>query len=236
MASLLFQLTVKPASPFCQKGRGRVALWLASVFLLGVAMGLPVTAQSASNYQFSTNPADRQYDYFDPGRRGASLLDNVEKGHLVPGRRHLAEGNFRQAHDNLDFVLRWYPNHPQALDLYSKLAMKRGQPQSALPYFDYALRFSGKDISTAILYGIHRFRMGDYSKAVARFRQALALNPQSAEAHYNLGLTHLQLKEFGKARRHAHKAYELGYPLPGLRDKLRAQGQWQLTSGETARQ
>jgi len=202
------------------------AVWPA---LLTLSVLMAGTATAAENFQFSTNEPDKQFDYFQPSPRGQKLLDNVEKGHLVPGIRQLRQGDLRHAHNSLDFVLRWYPNHPRALNLYSKLAMKRQRPDSALPYFDHAVQFGPDDISTRILYGIHRYRMGDYRKAVERFNQALAIKPDYAEAHYNLGLTFLKLDAPQKALQHAKRAYDQGYPLPGLREKLRARGAWQAS-------
>lgn len=43
----------------------------------------------------------------------------------------------------------------------------------------------------------------------------------SAEAEYFLGHTYFDLELYDDAKRHADKAYQLGYPLPGLRNKLR---------------
>lgn len=43
---------------------------------------------------------------------------------------------------------------------------------------------------------------------------------KSAELHYFLGLLLVDLKEFESAQTHALRAYELGYPLPGLRKRL----------------
>jgi tetratricopeptide (TPR) repeat protein len=48
----------------------------------------------------------------------------------------------------------------------------------------------------------------------------LATNGQSAEIHNAIGFAYLNAKDYEKARQHARKAYELGFPLPGLRDKL----------------
>src|SRR5690606_9284482 len=42
----------------------------------------------------------------------------------------------------------------------------------------------------------------------------------SAEIHYLLGLVLLDLDELAAAEEHARRAYELGYPLPGLRERL----------------
>jgi tetratricopeptide (TPR) repeat protein len=47
-----------------------------------------------------------------------------------------------------------------------------------------------------------------------------ATRGESAEIHYLLGLTYLDLNDVPAARRHADEAYRRGYPLPGLRDRL----------------
>lgn len=46
----------------------------------------------------------------------------------------------------------------------------------------------------------------------------------SAEAEYFLGHTYLDLGLYNEAKKHADNAYRLGYPLPGLRNKLRRVG------------
>jgi tetratricopeptide (TPR) repeat protein len=52
----------------------------------------------------------------------------------------------------------------------------------------------------------------------------VATEGQSADLHYFLGLVLLDMKEFDAARQHARSAYDLGYPLPGLRDRLASAG------------
>jgi Flp pilus assembly protein TadD len=46
----------------------------------------------------------------------------------------------------------------------------------------------------------------------------------SAEIHNALGFAYLNAKDYERARQHAREAYELGFPLPGLRDQLAAAG------------
>jgi len=49
---------------------------------------------------------------------------------------------------------------------------------------------------------------------------------ESPEVQYNLGLINLELGDTAAARANARKAYQLGYPLPGLKNLLRKKGQW----------
>jgi tetratricopeptide (TPR) repeat protein len=52
----------------------------------------------------------------------------------------------------------------------------------------------------------------------------VATEGKSPEVHYFLGLVLLDLKDYEGARSHAERAYELGYPLPGLARKLASVG------------
>lgn len=51
-----------------------------------------------------------------------------------------------------------------------------------------------------------------------------ATDGQSAELQYFLGIVLADMKDFAKAQEHGRKAYELGYPLPALRDRLAKAG------------
>jgi hypothetical protein len=53
-----------------------------------------------------------------------------------------------------------------------------------------------------------------------------ATEHKSAELNYLLGLVQFDLKDYTAAREAAKNAYALGYPLPGLKRKLAAAGQW----------
>ncbi|PKO90621.1 MAG: hypothetical protein CVU16_10060 [Betaproteobacteria bacterium HGW-Betaproteobacteria-10] len=48
----------------------------------------------------------------------------------------------------------------------------------------------------------------------------------SANLYYNIGLVYLDLKQYDKALSNAHLAYQMGFPLPGLRDRLKRAGKW----------
>ena len=53
-----------------------------------------------------------------------------------------------------------------------------------------------------------------------------AVDQKSAEIHYFLGLLLVEMGEMEPAVEHARSAYALGYPLPGLRNKLQEKGNW----------
>ena len=62
---------------------------------------------------------------------------------------------------------------------------------------------------------------GKLNEAVEVLKRGLAaVDGESAELNYFLGLTYFDLKNLDLAREYADKAYALGYPLPGLRNRL----------------
>ena len=61
-------------------------------------------------------------------------------------------------------------------------------------------------------------RLDDAKQTLLQGNQAL--DGKSAEINYNLGLISLELGEVDDAVKYAESAYELGFPLPGLRMKL----------------
>jgi tetratricopeptide (TPR) repeat protein len=68
---------------------------------------------------------------------------------------------------------------------------------------------------------------GKTQDAVQKLEKAAELNSENGNVHYNLGLAYFTLKDYEKSLAHAQRAYALGFPLPGLRNKLEKAGKWQ---------
>ena len=49
---------------------------------------------------------------------------------------------------------------------------------------------------------------------------------RSPNDEYNLGLVYFALRKYDQSLLHAQKAYQAGFPLPGLRRKLSSVGKW----------
>lgn len=182
------------------------------------------------------------YDFYEVNDPGDPLYTEgrwweVRTVHYAPGMMHLSADPFGQidymkAAAEFDYILRAYPNHPDALRALTELEFKkrrvdRGRSvplSSRFPppecYFQRAISFRPKAAYLYSYYGTYLHRLGRYDLALENYRYAVELNPDNAEAHYNLGLCYIELDELSKAREHADKAYELGFPLPGLRRKL----------------
>jgi tetratricopeptide (TPR) repeat protein len=145
-------------------------------------------------------------------------------------RRGMTDTNI--AHD-IDYTLRVFPNHVRALWAMARLAArdKAEQPRGAKYtidcYFDRAIRFRPDDAQVRMVYGLHLAGARNKAGAVAQLEKAIELGEGDATIHYNAGLAFFDLQEFDRAVSQARKAYRLGFPLPGLRDKLKRIGRWE---------
>jgi Tfp pilus assembly protein PilF len=77
-----------------------------------------------------------------------------------------------------------------------------------------------------MLYANFLAKMGDTEAAREQYEEALRIDPDSPEGNYNAGLFFFSQKDFERARELARIAYEGGYPLPGLMNKLKQAGEW----------
>ena len=72
------------------------------------------------------------------------------------------------------------------------------------------------------------YREGEYEKSKVALQEGIEqADSVSADVHYNLGLVLLKLGDPESAAEQAHLAYDKGYPLPGLRQKLKRMGYWE---------
>lgn len=147
-------------------------------------------------------------------------------------------------HKDLDYTLRALPNHATALNAagvyqlrlrknsvsnYQRMLQREkaaGNIKTAECYFKRAIMFRPDDGMVRMAYGVFRHRQGKKDLALENYKEAVRLMPDSPEPHYNIGLLYIELEEFQLAKEHAIRAYELGYPLPGLRNALAKRGEW----------
>lgn len=178
------------------------------------------------------------FDYNDPKlqqRAPGSPLWLVERAHFTPHVQLLMKGanpwNHSSNEKNLDYVLRAFPNHHKALWAMIRWYLDKGRPREALSkippaecYLKRAIHFRPKDPVVYMLFGIYLHLAGMPDKAATYYKKSLRLDPDSAEAHYNYGLLLVDEKKYKQALTQARRAYELGYPLPGLRTRLKQAG------------
>jgi SAM-dependent methyltransferase len=176
-------------------------------------------------------------DYYNPGTTTDEVANwqNAHHFHLQPGFDAMKRGNWKSARDNFEFILRAFPNSPQALNGISEVCVLKWKPRSpacdADSWFDKAVEVNPDIATTWTLYGIHLQREKRPQQAVEKFEHALKLRPDDINANYNLGLAYFELKDYEKANQQAQISYALGAPLPGLRDMLKREGAWKPLPG-----
>ena len=134
---------------------------------------------------------------------------------------------------DLDYTLRAFPNHHRALYSMGRYALRypniRVPPGAHYPgecYFHRAIQFRPGDAIAKVVYGIFLSMQERHEDALAQFKRAEEIDANNAEVHYNLGLLYEKIGKDTLALQHAHRAYELDYPLAGLRNILKRKGVW----------
>jgi tetratricopeptide (TPR) repeat protein len=173
-----------------------------------------------------------QYGPYDYRTATEAQKTLVETYHFTAQVETLQSGQSGALGQDIDYTLRALPNHPRALLAMMKLSakLKTEQPFGAKwkveCYFERALRFTPDDSTVHMLYGIYLLKRGDKEKAVHELETARNAS-EDPNVRYNLGLAYFELGQYDRALEEAKKAYAMGFPLPGLRDKLKRAGKWQ---------
>ncbi len=202
-----------------------------------LALLIPVSAAASCNQMEWKR--GKPFDYYaaetrmDTGTYRGGLLYLVEKHHLTKDVQALERGATGAMPGDLLFVLNTIPNHPQALDAYSRYERRyrdsrvfRERKDTNRPVYTSECLFGRADnvfpnvAETKVVWAIHRYRNGKYQESAELLHQALVIQPDYVQAHYNLGLVYVKLNDIERAHKHADIAYAGGYPLPGLKNKL----------------
>lgn len=204
-----------------------VAVW-ALAGLLVAAQGAWGDAASCGELVNAYGP----FDYTNPEHR-QQKLQIVEINHFTPEVQTLQRGKSDSYPGaDIDYTLRAFPNHHGALQSLLRLAAKEKLPRlqkmnfSVECYFDRAVRMNENDATSKMLYAQFLDQHNRQDEALAMLQAADTARPEDANIYYNLGLLYLKMKDYAKAKQYADKAYAQGFPLPGLRDKLKAAGRW----------
>lgn len=180
------------------------------------------------------------YGPFDYRLRGTFNLDVVERAHFTPEIEAGIKGNTSYLGQDLNYTLRAVPNHPRALSTLVQLAVRKKTlkiDHMMYPvecYFDRALRFAPDDGTVKAIYGNYLHSVGRSNEALKMLQDAANLLPQDPTINYNLGLVYFARKDYAAAMRHARVAYDLGFPLPGLKNKLTKAGKWEQAAATAA--
>ena len=204
----------------CNPKRLLTGLLFSSLLIFGVA----ATAQQGNRDYYTARSAN-----------DIELLTAVEKYHLQLSYDELSAKRYEAALGDAKFILHYFPNHPKALMLLAAIC-NRWQSPDCNPdeWFEKAVSRNPAVSETHVMYAIYLHRTKRFDAAVKSYKQALEIDPMSLNAHYNLGLAYVDLKQYELANQHAQKSYALGAPFPGLREKLKRVGAWKPLDAEAA--
>lgn len=180
------------------------------------------------------------YRYRDAFKQNLRL---VEGAHFSGVVKNLERGKSGTIPGDLDYTLRAWPNHHNALKTIERYEDLRPHSNSrhhkyklVSPiecYYQRALNFAPDDLTVITLYSIYMHRNGHYEQAKIIYERGLKLDPDNKSLHYNFGLLLVKIKEYKQAVLHAKKAYDAGYPLPGLKNQLQRVGHWPQERSES---
>jgi tetratricopeptide (TPR) repeat protein len=165
------------------------------------------------------------YDYTN-SQHVSAHLQIVEVWHFTPEVENLTRGKSGTVYGDLSYTIRAFPNHHRALYSLIQYQLQGSNEIDAAPecFLDRAINFAPGDARVYLLYGVYLHRLDRLDQALDKYEKAEELSPNNPEIQYDMALLYLETDDMDEAVKYAKKAYSLGYPLPGLRNRLMAQG------------
>lgn len=209
---------------------------LCTAMVLGLIASANLHAATANFCGELENPYG-PYDY----RRRAEFQENfrlVEHGHFTPDVENGIRGKTSTIGGDLSYTLRAIPNHHRALNTLAVVALRekslhlKGLRYPVECWFDRAIRFTPDDETVYVTYGGYLYALGKTEEAIKIFKTGLSYAPENATLNYNIGLAYLKQRDYAKAQEHGRKAYQNGFPLPGLKNKLIELKKWDVAATE----
>ncbi len=194
-------------------------------------LAISITATNLLAAPFCGELGAMVYDYTNSENK--TLLGTVEQHHFTSNIENLRYGNTGTLGGDLSYTLMIFPNHHRALAAFGKLSLRdktlkpSGAKYSVGCFFDRAIRLKPTDGTVRMVYGNYLLKTGKTDEAIEQLRTALDLQPDDATINYNLGLVYMRKKDYEQAKIYAKKAYELDFPLPGLKNQLIQAGKWE---------
>lgn len=210
-------------------------LALAAAFLFAVSDGAQAQeAASACGPVGVGSVSEGPYDY----RVDRNRIAFIESNHFQPQVQALVRGVSGPIGAELDFLLRYVPNHHKALLLLITYGerLKWAQPEGLrYPYecwYDRAIRWRADDAAARMIYAMYLNKRSRAKEALSQLSSATVIAGDNGFTHYNIGLVYLEMKAYDLALTQAHKALSLGFDRTALRDRLKAANKWREPTAE----
>jgi tetratricopeptide (TPR) repeat protein len=143
----------------------------------------------------------------------------------------MVEHDFRRVSTETTYALarssQSHPLYSTMLTLRGRAFFELGQMGRAEDDFRLAVRLHPDDPNAYAAWGLLLRRSGDRAEARSVLERGIeGTKGGTAELHYLLGIILTELKDYEPALEHAKLAYQMGYPLLGLKHKLQKSGHW----------
>ncbi len=208
---------------------------LTSIAVLGLAAAfLPADEPKPGNPPTDSKPSAAE-EFFTQGRnalfqgqyqKAADLLSKaVDADKTKTGYRlHLARayryaGKEDDAVTQLEEILKTTPDHVEAGQTLGEIYSAKKQWKDVARVMEPILKYR-HDYPTYHMLAEAQYNLGDQAKARKNYEEAVKLNPQSAEDHYQLGNIYLAGNSFALAAESYQSALRLGLDTPVLHYKL----------------
>jgi tetratricopeptide (TPR) repeat protein len=93
-------------------------------------------------------------------------------------------------------------------------------------WIERGVQFRPDDTNVRQIRSVYYSMQRKYDLAIADLKVVIEQQPDSGNAHYNLGLAYFETGNYADAVAEAKQAQALGFPLQGLKVKLKAKGKW----------
>ena len=163
---------------------------------------------SGASWAQTTPPGD----YFDPKNR--QLMVNLKRFHLDLAHDFFAHRKLDQAQSEVNFILKYAPNHPEALLLNEGIAKSRNLPEAALIRYIQALKAYPQHAITHEQFGAYLLDLGRVDAAVDSLSAAIQLNPRLGVAHAYLAKAYRVKGDLERAAAEEAEARKDGFPGP----------------------
>ena len=165
------------------------------------------------------------WDFTNPAHQ--DRLPIVLGAHFTTSVENHIAGSRNTIIGDLDYTLRAIPNYHRALASMAKYQRQKKMNFKVMDiyytadcYFKRAIYMQPRDAVSLMLYASHLQLTSRLDEAEKYYIQALELQPDNPEIHYNLGLLYVKSGQLDRASEHADFAYKNHYPLQGLRNLL----------------
>lgn len=77
-----------------------------------------------------------------------------------------------------------------------------------------------------MIYATFLSKNGKKAESLQQLEIASELGTDNPNMDYNMGLAYFEVGQYEKSLHYAHRAYQAGFNLPGLKNKLTNAGKW----------